>query len=87
MKRLSLRLLENHNAVFADAGFKDIRPYHYWDGAKKGLDISGLLDDLEVTRRGLISITWVLSHATIQVNIPSLIMRLWLSYAACLCGT
>jgi aspartate/tyrosine/aromatic aminotransferase len=59
MIRLSLLLQENHNAVFADAGFKDIRPYHYWDGAKKGLDISGLLDDLEVQGRGLISITWV----------------------------
>ncbi|KAM3864502.1 aspartate aminotransferase, cytoplasmic-like [Diretmus argenteus] len=38
---------ENHNGVFADAGFKDIRPYHYWDAAKRGLDLSGLLDDLE----------------------------------------
>uniref|UniRef100_G3N500 Aspartate aminotransferase n=1 Tax=Gasterosteus aculeatus aculeatus TaxID=481459 RepID=G3N500_GASAC len=38
---------ENHNSVFADAGFKDIRPYHYWDAAKRGLDLAGLLDDLE----------------------------------------
>lgn len=43
-----LFLSENHNGVFADAGFKDIRPYHYWDAAKRGLDINGLLDDLEV---------------------------------------
>lgn len=50
--RLSL-LPENHNAVFADAGFKDIRPYHYWDAVKKGLDITGLLDDLEVRRGGV----------------------------------
>lgn len=42
---------ENHNSVFADAGFKDIRPYHYWDAAKRGLDLAGLLDDLEVRRR------------------------------------
>lgn len=41
-------LPENHNSVFADAGFKDIRPYHYWDAAKRGLDLAGLLDDLEV---------------------------------------
>lgn len=34
--------------MFADAGFKDIRPYHYWDAAKRGLDINRLLDDLEV---------------------------------------
>lgn len=34
--------------MFGDAGFKDIRPYHYWDAAKRGLDLTGLLDDLEV---------------------------------------
>lgn len=45
---------ENHHGVFTDAGFKDIRPYHYWDAAKRGLDLTGLLDDLEV-RRGLMS--------------------------------
>uniref|UniRef100_A0A4W5JAT4 aspartate transaminase n=1 Tax=Hucho hucho TaxID=62062 RepID=A0A4W5JAT4_9TELE len=39
--------IENHNAVFSDAGFKDIRPYHYWDGVKKGLDVTGIMDDLE----------------------------------------
>ncbi|CAG5945760.1 unnamed protein product [Menidia menidia] len=38
---------ENHNSVFADAGFKDIRPYHYWDAANRGLDRAGFLDDLE----------------------------------------
>ncbi|KAJ8014257.1 hypothetical protein DPEC_G00038390 [Dallia pectoralis] len=37
----------NHNAVFADAGFTDIRPYHYWDGAKKGLDRTGIMNDPE----------------------------------------
>uniref|UniRef100_A0A3B4A2P4 aspartate transaminase n=1 Tax=Periophthalmus magnuspinnatus TaxID=409849 RepID=A0A3B4A2P4_9GOBI len=40
-------LPENHNGVFSDAGFKDIRPYHYWDANKRGLDLDGLLDDLE----------------------------------------
>lgn len=38
---------ENHNAVFLDAGFKDIRAYRYWDAAKRGLDLKGLLEDLE----------------------------------------
>ncbi|KAF3688043.1 Aspartate aminotransferase, cytoplasmic [Channa argus] len=38
---------ENHNGVFSDAGFKDIRPYRYWDAANRGLDLQGLLDDLE----------------------------------------
>lgn len=47
---LGFVLPENHNGVFADAGFKDIRPYHYWDAAKRGLDLAGLLDDLEVMK-------------------------------------
>uniref|UniRef100_A0A6I8SQC3 Aspartate aminotransferase n=1 Tax=Xenopus tropicalis TaxID=8364 RepID=A0A6I8SQC3_XENTR len=38
---------ENHNAVFSDAGFKDIRAYSYWDAAKRGLDLEGFLRDLE----------------------------------------
>uniref|UniRef100_A0A8C5WH75 Aspartate aminotransferase n=1 Tax=Leptobrachium leishanense TaxID=445787 RepID=A0A8C5WH75_9ANUR len=38
---------ENHNAVFIDAGFTDIRAYHYWDAANRGLDLQGLLQDLE----------------------------------------
>lgn len=39
---------ENHNSVFTDAGFKDIRTYRYWDPAKRGLDLQGLLEDMEV---------------------------------------
>ncbi|XP_055447456.1 aspartate aminotransferase, cytoplasmic [Psammomys obesus] len=38
---------ENHNAVFAAAGFTDIRSYRYWDAEKRGLDIDGFLSDLE----------------------------------------
>lgn len=38
---------ENHNAVFSNAGFEDIRPYKYWDAGKRGLDQAGLLGDLE----------------------------------------
>lgn len=41
-------VLENHNAVFSNAGFEDIRPYKYWDAEKRGLDLAGLLGDLEV---------------------------------------
>ncbi|CAL8286979.1 unnamed protein product [Arctogadus glacialis] len=53
---------ENHNAVFTDAGFKDIRPYHYWDGAKKGLDISGLLDDLEKAPEASVFVLHACAH-------------------------
>uniref|UniRef100_A0A8C8ZJ23 Aspartate aminotransferase n=1 Tax=Prolemur simus TaxID=1328070 RepID=A0A8C8ZJ23_PROSS len=38
---------ENHNGVFSNAGFKDIRTYHYWDAEKRGLDLQGFLNDLE----------------------------------------
>lgn len=39
--------------MFLDAGFKDIRTYHYWDAAKRGLDLPGLLDDMEVSKTGM----------------------------------
>lgn len=39
---------ENHNAVFASAGFEDIRSYKYWDPEKRCLDFAGFLSDLEV---------------------------------------
>ena len=39
--------------MFVDAGFKDIRTYHYWDAAKRGLDLQGLLDDMEVSKTGM----------------------------------
>lgn len=38
---------ENHNAVFTNAGFEDIRSYKYWDAEKRGLNLSGFLSDLE----------------------------------------
>ncbi|KAK7929043.1 hypothetical protein WMY93_005438 [Mugilogobius chulae] len=37
---ISENRVENHNGVFTDAGFKDIRPYHYWDANKRGLDLT-----------------------------------------------
>ncbi|XP_061685092.1 aspartate aminotransferase, cytoplasmic-like isoform X2 [Syngnathoides biaculeatus] len=44
----------NHNAVFSDAGFNDVRPYRYWGAIERGLDLSGLLNDLEETPEGSI---------------------------------
>uniref|UniRef100_UPI00398EFBAE aspartate aminotransferase, cytoplasmic n=1 Tax=Pristiophorus japonicus TaxID=55135 RepID=UPI00398EFBAE len=38
---------ENHNGVFTAAGFTNIRSYRYWEPAKRGLDLQGLLDDME----------------------------------------
>ncbi|KAJ3615292.1 hypothetical protein NHX12_018860 [Muraenolepis orangiensis] len=53
---------ENHNAVFADSGFKDIRPYHYWDAVKKGLDLSGFLDDLEKAPESSVFVLHACAH-------------------------
>ncbi|CAM9739577.1 aspartate aminotransferase, cytoplasmic [Lampetra fluviatilis] len=39
---------ENHNAVFRDAGFTDIRSYRYWDAEKRGLAIDALIADFEL---------------------------------------
>lgn len=40
---------ENHNAIFANAGFEDVRPYKYWDAEKRGLDFAGFLGDMEAS--------------------------------------
>ncbi|XP_029814423.1 aspartate aminotransferase, cytoplasmic [Manacus vitellinus] len=53
---------ENHNSVFMDAGFKDIRPYHYWDAAKRGLDIQGLLNDMESAPESSIFVLHACAH-------------------------
>ncbi|KAM4635883.1 aspartate aminotransferase, cytoplasmic [Discoglossus pictus] len=53
---------ENHNAVFIDAGFKDIRAYHYWDAEKRGLDLKGLLQDLEDAPKHSIFILHACAH-------------------------
>lgn len=53
---------ENHNGVFSDAGFTDIRPYHYWDGAKRGLDLAGLLADLEGAPEGSVFVLHACAH-------------------------
>uniref|UniRef100_A0A8C3UVQ9 Aspartate aminotransferase n=1 Tax=Catharus ustulatus TaxID=91951 RepID=A0A8C3UVQ9_CATUS len=52
----------NHNSVFMDAGFKDIRTYHYWDAAKRGLDLQGLLNDMESAPESSIFILHACAH-------------------------
>lgn len=41
-------LLENHNGVFKGAGFSDVRTYRYWDSETRGLNFSGMCEDLSV---------------------------------------
>lgn len=49
-----------------DAGFKDIRTYHYWDAAKRGLDLQGLLNDMEVSKTGM---GWAELGAVLSVSV------------------
>lgn len=66
--RVSEKLLlssENHNSVFMDAGFKDIRTYHYWDAGKRGLDLQGLLNDMEVSNTDM---EWAKLGAVLSVS-------------------
>ncbi|XP_059142528.1 aspartate aminotransferase, cytoplasmic-like isoform X2 [Physella acuta] len=37
---------ENHNGVFKGAGFSDVRTYRYWDSETRGLNFSGMCEDL-----------------------------------------
>ncbi|KAK6328514.1 hypothetical protein J4Q44_G00004920 [Coregonus suidteri] len=53
---------ENHNAVFANAGFEDVRPYKYWDAEKRGLDLDGFLGDLESAPKHSIFVLHACAH-------------------------
>ncbi|KAJ8365314.1 hypothetical protein SKAU_G00141450 [Synaphobranchus kaupii] len=53
---------ENHNAVFSDAGFKDIRPYKYWDAEKRGLALDAFLTDLETAPEHSIFVLHACAH-------------------------
>ncbi|XP_063047691.1 aspartate aminotransferase, cytoplasmic isoform X1 [Engraulis encrasicolus] len=53
---------ENHNAVFGQAGFVDVRPYHYWDAENRGLDIKGFLGDMEAAPEHSIFVLHACAH-------------------------
>merc|ERR1712107_221925 len=36
----------NHNMVFKDAGFLEVRKYRYWKKDTRGLDFDGLMEDI-----------------------------------------
>lgn len=53
---------ENHRKVFMDAGFQTARTYRYWDAKKRGIDIAGLLEDLENAAPDSVVILHVCAH-------------------------
>lgn len=41
-------LLGNHVKIVRDAGYSDRRKYRYFDKDTKGLDLNGMIEDLQV---------------------------------------
>lgn len=53
---------ENHHKVFSGAGFTDIRTYRYWDPKTRGINFSGLLEDLNNAPEGAVVILHACAH-------------------------
>lgn len=53
---------ENHHKVFAAAGFTDLRKYRYWDPQTRGVDITGMLEDLSNAPEGAVIILHACAH-------------------------
>lgn len=55
-------MTENHQKVFAGAGFTDIRTYRYWDPKTRGINFNGLLEDLNNAPEGAVVILHACAH-------------------------
>lgn len=55
-------MTENHQKVFAGAGFTDIRTYRYWDPKTRGINFKGLLEDLNNAPEGAVVILHACAH-------------------------
>ncbi|XP_077293531.1 glutamate oxaloacetate transaminase 1 [Arctopsyche grandis] len=53
---------ENHNLVFANAGFSEGRTYRYWKPETRGIDFEGLLEDLGSAPAGAVVILHACAH-------------------------
>jgi aromatic-amino-acid transaminase len=52
---------ENHQALFSRAGF-DVRSYRYYDPARSGIDVDGMLDDLRAAAPGTVVVLHACCH-------------------------
>lgn len=53
---------ENHGKVVADAGLGKLGSYRYWDAGSRGLDYSGMIEDLKAMPEGSIVILHSCAH-------------------------
>jgi len=52
----------NHNMVFKNAGFKEVRKYRYWNKDTKALNIDGMLEDLSNAPENSVIILHACAH-------------------------
>jgi len=52
----------NHKTIFIDAGFTEAKQYRYWDAANRGLDIAGMLEDLNAAPAGAVILLHACAH-------------------------
>lgn len=53
---------ENHEKVFRAAGFETIKEYRYWDAKTRGIDMKGLLEDLNEAPEGAVIVLHACAH-------------------------
>lgn len=54
--------LDTQIAVFNQAGFKEARPYRYWNPTKFDVDFTGLIEDLKNAPEGAVILLHASSH-------------------------
>ena len=52
----------NHGLIFGRAGYTDLRQYRYWDPETRGLDFSGMMEDLGQAPSGAVVILHACAH-------------------------
>ena len=52
----------NHGLIFARAGFTDLKQYRYWDPETKGLDFTGMMEDLNSAPEHAVFILHACAH-------------------------
>ena len=52
----------NHNLIFRNAGFAEIRKYRYWDKVNRNLNFEGMIEDLKNAPAGAVVVLHGCAH-------------------------
>lgn len=58
----SVLSIGNHKLIFKNAGFTESREYRYWSESGRGLDIEGMIEDLEKAPENAVIILHAVAH-------------------------